>query len=386
MMLAQLPYPKPVQEVFAQIVEALGSFDAVFSLLLVGSFASGWPKYKLYGSEAVFYSDIDLVAISSGSVQPLLDQREEIERSLKRIETGIKRGDDYFHIGIRYRSLNELPDLNFKTFSLGDPMRDNGKVLAGTDVLTPLPKSQVADIVDSMLLSNVIDRLSVNLTYLPWFSTGPSNLITNTVKRSLRVQGVLWDIFHQKHPEKDSDAELVERIKHLETVSEPSHLALRDYLSLTYDMFSYFMRESEEEIEPIVNNKEFDLLSWRLVEDGVNHSSNLVDLLNQLSLASPCQRALTVLFCSLYTLHKSVCAAWEENKDESRCHLREAGRLLALFHPKGGSILDQRCDLPVWDCYNVLRREFAMMRMNKSPLFKRDRGPHFLDSFSKRGH
>jgi hypothetical protein len=331
----------------------------------------------------VFYSDIDLVAVSSGSVQPLLDQREEIERSLKRIETGVKRGDDYFHIGIRYRSLNEIPDLNFKMFSLGDPMRDNGKVLAGIDVLTPLPKSKVADIADSMLLSNVIDRLSVNLTYLPWFSRGSSDLITNTVRRSLRVQRVLLDLFSQKYPEKDGDAELVEQIKRLETVSKPDHLVLRDYLSLTYETFSYFMRESEEEIEPIVHNKEFDLLFWRLVEDAVGYGSNLGDLPNKPSLASPCRRVLTALFYSLYTLHKAVCAAWEENKDESKSHLQEASRLLALFHPQGQSILDQRSDLPVLDCYNVLRREFAMMRMNKSPIFKRDRGPHFLSRFCR---
>ncbi len=134
-------YPRGVVMLFRRLVLELKEFLRDDSVLLVGSFSTGKALYFQKGDDVSYVSDIDLLVITSKPIGSVLAKGKTIWCRIEGIARSVRAGGSGFHIGIRYRTVVEVPCFAKKVTSLGYEFWDRALWLIDC---FDIPRSDVA--------------------------------------------------------------------------------------------------------------------------------------------------------------------------------------------------------------------------------------------------
>ncbi len=157
-------YPPCIESIFRAIAEELRSVLPGCGLSVLGSFSTATARWLMRGGKVMFISDIDLMATTQeDKLEDVLLKRDIVTSRLAEIAKSVKKFDQGFHIGIRYRSYNELNAFIQKTASVGYPFWHNTLWILEGSWRTPLiPRN---DFSPGHCAENICNMLWVVLRY-----------------------------------------------------------------------------------------------------------------------------------------------------------------------------------------------------------------------------
>ncbi len=327
-------YPPYIESVFRAIVEELRSVLPGCGVAILGSFSTGKARWQVLGGKVMFISDIDLMAtMQEDQLEDVLLKRDRVTLRLAEIAKSVKKSDQGFHIGIRYRTYNELNAFVKKTASLGYSFSSNSLWIQEGTWRTPLiPRD---DFSPGHCAENICEMLWVALRYSRpplWRSaTRAIECMQASVDYLSNQIGVTpAPIAHP--PEQHNNIEFLKSI-------------LLYYGQIALDM----AQENPDFCRAACRDEEFDF--FRVVpNEPVLLPKFLIALLN---------------------------LVWDLDK----------GNLGNLYLKKIRSLMPKLNLVEALSneemTFENLRYYMAVKRMETSPLFNRDRGPGYLASFRK---
>ena len=343
-------HPPEIVRLFKDIVASVHTEIQACRLLIVGSFSDGTANYFLRSDCIECLSDIDLLVVLRDGEMQVLSRRGVISKKLDTLTRTLVSRYWGLKIGVRYRFESEIPNFALKCESLGYSVAKSGITLCGDPELN-LASSDI-DFDVGHAAENLCSKLWTIVRYVDLpdredysrevgvrAADRAEQCMSATVQyASRRARGASSEMVPTGWPGADTD-----------------RLSGLQYVIDFYGCLATKIAENRPlTCRAASRAEEFDC--FRVTG---NHPGKL-------------PRALVSMlrFLCNYNQHQGVAA-------ES---IRTAARILGL-----GQAMDAKGDSPE-GLYYQLRYEIARKRMAMSPLFRRDRGPTFLDLLGRWEH